>query len=466
MEELLKNDVSLLTLPRCDIGLPMPKAENSDQGQEPVYPSLVVLELPPNIKAEDLKDARFVIPKEQAQANLVLEGPGRSFQVQRVETSNSIILVPPPPPSSRGNDDIEDADHQGKSLRNRRKITESGNYLQVVLSRVLHQGNGAYFLEGRELPLALRDLRDNLPVWDPYNNTTDDDVAIETGPNGPTVSILGNSLAKSRAQISKGLKHLEAVECDDGQYCRLAEEVRLDVLDSVLATLVEAFPMVATRDIVFKEFFTAAQERLPKTLQEEKTAFILIRNCLRTLMATEHSALPMVSLSFNNGEAYQAAMTTTLRLDIPRVGAAVASRILTRQTTWEESLFLARWQTEMPGFDTVVSCDWLKGHAVRVADPTTVSRSTDIQRKKKTKTATTPTSFYWKYLPVSEVVGVDAPDGIAVWKRLIKAKPEWTFHDLQPYMKYWELFSGRPSTSVLACADMRTENDVRIYYSA
>lgn len=507
MEDLQKNDISLLTLPRSDVGLPMPppkaKAHRDDGGkgneaqeESPSSPSpssnpppLLVLQLPAKWKVQDLKDARFVVPHQnsddhqQQQASLVVEHRGESFQLQRVETSNSLVLVPP---ALACNDD-----DQASSLGKRRKLTAKGDCLQIVPARLLNQGSGAFFLEGRRVPLPLTTLRNALPVWDPYNNdNSGDDAATTTTtsvtPKGPSVATLGNTMAKSRDEILAALHRLEqqVVEYDiqHGRYCRLAEEVRLDVVDAVLATLVEDFGRFAHDGILPGEFLAAARTRLPKTLQRgsdgHNVSHVLIRSCLKAWLLEDNN---------NNDEDANTNVATTsssssldwtnktdqtrVRLSVPRVGAAVASRILTRQTVWEESLLTARWQTEMPGVDTMVSCDWLRGHAVRIAEPAVATAATttgdgapDTTMATDTATTAPGSTFYRKYLPVAEVVN-NAPAATVVWERLVKAKPEWTLSELQPYLDGWELYSGQPSVTVLSQAGVKTENGVKIYHA-
>eukprot|EP00977_Amphora_coffeiformis_P015734 scaffold4707_cov164-Amphora_coffeaeformis.AAC.8 len=417
MDDIRKNEVNLLTLPRSDVGLPMPKDDDgSGADSKKRFPSLLLLQLPSKWKAEDLKDARFVIPKQHA--SLVVEHRETSFQLQRVETSNALVLVPPAA-----------LDGDSEQQQKRRKVTNKGVSLQLVQARLLQSGSGAFFLETKAVPLRLADLRSHLPVWDPYNG-----LHVE---NTPTLSTLGNSLAKSRAELVTGLRQLQAVQLDDSRYCRLAEEPRLDVLDAVLATLVEAFPHFASEGLDVSEFWTSSRVRLPKALQADETvARTLVTHCLETLTSEN------------------VRQNTTLHLDVTRVGAAVASRILTRQPVWEESLLLARWQTEMPGVETQVPTDWLRGHAVRLLEET---------KQKDAANNITTTKYYWKYLPAVDLV--ETTEGSVVWDRLVQAKPEWTTAALEPYLDAWERFTGQVPATILRHAAVRFEGDLKIYHA-
>ena len=135
MDDISKNESNLLTLPRSDVGLPMPKDDDGcGTDGNTSFPSLLLLQLPSKCKAEDLKEARFVIPKQQA--SLVVEHRETSFQLQRVETSNALVLVPP-----------AEHDSDSQQRQKRRKVTDKGVTLQLMQARLLQNGSGAFFLE-------------------------------------------------------------------------------------------------------------------------------------------------------------------------------------------------------------------------------------------------------------------------------------------------------------------------------
>ena len=442
MEDLQRNQANLLTLPRCDVGLSMPKDSPCSS-----YPSLLLLQLPPKWQAADLKDARFVIPDQQA--SLVVEGRQVSFVLQRVETSNALVLVPP---VEKDDHDTAASNHNNEeqpqeSPAKRRKVTNTGVTLQAVQARLLHQGTGAFFLEAKTEPLRLADLQAQLPVWDPTDES-------ETKVRTISISSLSNALAKSEAEIVQGLHEIQAVAWsndgndDGGYYCRLAEEARLDVLDTVLATLTEAFPHYIAEGIPVNDFLTSARVRLPRVLQASPdVAHTLTLHCLQTLTTTTHKVKP------HHKKA--------LSLDVTRVGATVASRILTRQPIWPESDFMETWQAEMPGVDCQVATEWLRGHAVRLSQETADDDADN--NTPTTPTAATTTTYYWKYLPTSAVV--DTPHASVVWERLVQAKPQWTAAALEPYLEAWKRFTGQVPASVLCQAAVRTEGDLKIYHA-
>jgi hypothetical protein len=370
-----------------------------------------------------------------------------SFVLQRVETSNALVLVPPPLSTTKkssggekdhdNDEEVEEEEPVPHSPQKRRKLTttEKGLTLQPLQARLLNHGAGAFFLEAKTEPLRLADLFQQLPVWDPYS--TDDIVAVST-------ETLGNALAKSKTEIQKGLCDLQAVSSKTG-HCRLAEEAKLDVLDTVIATLVEAFPHYISEGIPLRGFCKSARVRLPKALQEkEYWAEMLTKHCLGTLTSSTSSNMVDETES------------STLQLDAALVGAAVASRILSRQKVWEESVFLNKWQEEMPGVDCNISTRWLMGHAVRLSEDTQGENYADKTEMK--------TTYYWKYLPSSAVVE-NAKDASVVWNRLIQAKENWTAVALEPYLNTWQRFQGETPAAILRHAAIRTEGDLKIYHA-
>lgn len=469
MEEFLQNKKgsNLLTLPRCDVGLSMPdnvKTDDANDRQGAVapstsYPSLLLLQLPEKYKVQDLKDARFVIPntttKQQQQsasavaASLIVEGAETSFALQRVETSNALVLVPPRQRTTTTTtttttaQDVSTTNYPPSSKR--RKIVDSifdnddnnKKALQVVQARLLHKGVGAFFLEPKTVPCRLADLRAHLPVWDGLLSPTTTAVSLVT---------LSNSLAKSRTELRVALRTLQAVNTGNDNFVRLTEECRLDVLDAVLATLVEAYPHYVKEGIAVTQFISSARLRLPTVLQnDENSARVLVRYMLSTLT----DQYVVVSEKDNDDDK-------PLFLQVERVGAAVASRILTRQAEWEESLLLARWQTEMPGVDVTVSTAWLTGHAVRLAVETSTN---DNNKNDKAVVA-----YHWKYLPAVAVVETDT--SAVVWERLVHAQPEWTAQDLKPYLDAWNAYTGQAPATILKHAAMRqVEGGLTVYFA-
>jgi hypothetical protein len=441
MEDLQANDVSLLTLPRCDLA----SSSNSKDGPAAAttnkeHPSLLLLQLPVNWKVQDLVNARFVVPSSRPgsgkapTASLVVEGSSSMssdpkegdnqpaaadacWQLHRVETSNALVLVPPTASSDS---------HTQQMLRKRRKLTAgSGLLLQAVPARLLHQGAGASFLQGQIVPLALQELHTLLPVWDPRE-------ADNTTSAAPTVATLGNALPASRPQVRRALRALHALELpapngddDEASYVRLAEESRLEVLDACLAALTEGEDYAtafAPGGVHAPSLISEAVVRLPVALQASPSlASLLVRHCLAGLVV--------------DGDVNESS-STTLVLDVAKVGAAVASRILPRSMQAAAAVdFLATWQGEMPGVAYKVQTNWLVGTAVR--DETT--------------------STSWKYLPAQAIVASFSRDPAALWQHLVQVKAEWTLRELEPYLQHWESYTGQASTKLLYHAGVRTE---------
>jgi hypothetical protein len=109
--------------------------------------------------------------------------------------------------------------------------------------------------------------------------------------------------------------------------------------------------------------------------------------------------------------------TDLMQLQLEKVASVVARRLFLLQTTpWEETLLLARWQTELPGvgLSYTVETSMLRGLAVD---------SIDEENDDK----------LWKYLP-PESLPLEPDTGFVA---LFAAKEKWLLDDLQPYLDRW-----------------------------
>jgi hypothetical protein len=104
-----------------------------------------------------------------------------------------------------------------------------------------------------------------------------------------------------------------------------------------------------------------------------------------------------------------------------QVAVCVARRLFQKQTApWEETLFLSRWQSELPGVGRAyqVSCDMLRGLAVDIAaDGDDGGGGGDNER-------------FFKYLPC-EKLPLDSALRI---QRLFQEKDVWQLPELEPYL--------------------------------
>jgi hypothetical protein len=97
-----------------------------------------------------------------------------------------------------------------------------------------------------------------------------------------------------------------------------------------------------------------------------------------------------------------------------QVARWVARRLFSLQSTpWEETLLLARWQSQIPGVGDAyqVSIRMLKGLAV----------VSDGEQER-----------FWKYLPADQILQQGEPD--KAFEALFEWKEKWLLDEMQPYL--------------------------------
>jgi Sister chromatid cohesion protein Dcc1 len=277
-----QSKVSLLTIPRAEL--------DSNGGTSKRQASLMLLQLPPNWSAADLKDAHFVARPSQ-QAALVAESKRCSFTVHRVETSNALVMVPP------------HSCHDTRATK-KSKVTENGKTLTILPARLLKiGGSGASFLELRKKSLSRIDLLAALKgcLLDPYNNKP------TTAVSGRTVADLAASLQSSMYEIEQGLLKIQAFalpRTDPTEYCLLAEEALQECYAAIVAALAEADgceDYAGVGGVQIDDFVTQVVDRTSVDETFPDSDFV-IRHCLQQLRAKKQSI-----------------SSTQLRLDVSKV---------------------------------------------------------------------------------------------------------------------------------------------------
>jgi Sister chromatid cohesion protein Dcc1 len=191
----------------------------------------------------------------------IVESKGCSFEVHRVETSNTLLIVPPVPlnnedqqPSSAttqqqptkncatagsdgsmngGNINNNDIDKDRLPAEKRLKLvdTKRDNTSLVSTTRMIQHrpthwiqqqqkiggggSGGSYFLELRRKRLRNVDLRAALPIYDPYIHNNNDALVSQIRPYmnnqiGRTIFDLATTLQVSQAEIRHGLHQIQA----------------------------------------------------------------------------------------------------------------------------------------------------------------------------------------------------------------------------------------------------------------
>ena len=434
LEELsTKGAISLLTLPRSDV------ASASDQD------SLLLLQLPLGWSAADLKGAKFVIPassdnsQQRKQAALVSDHKQTSFQVQRVETSNTLIMVPPRSASSA---DTAKQTPESPSSKRAKSICP-------VPSRLLTRGGaGASFLELRPKSISkatvqqlFYDQKHTFNPLDHETHTNDDKESPCASIHGVSISSLALQLQVSESQVAQAMMlsptqpppitslcYYPLPDTSPTAYAILSEEAYLEAYQAIVAALAETAELADyAQGISASRLIQSALDCFQMYSDDAKTTRGggihclpggirgLVSFCVRRLARVHDN--PAADSLYTVDEDF-------ILLDVPKVAAIVARQLFQRQKSpWEESLFMARWQAELPGVgqDYTVEPCMLKGVAIRIANHDEENSET-----------------YWKYLP-ADAVSLDAATGFAA---IFAIKETWRLEELEPYLDYWADAAG------------------------
>jgi hypothetical protein len=422
--------ISLLTLPRTEFKNNGAEPQVSNDASNDDTAPLLLLQLPKGWTPQDLKDSKFVGSANSAHVALVVESKNASFSLNRLETSNCLVVVPPP-----------QSDSQGPSKK--AKLHANGKTILPVPARLLTPGgSGSSFLELREKPLLIHDLQESLKghILDPYTKNPYNN-SIKKPCAGRTVENLAASLQTSQAQLRTGLQALQAFalpRTDPAAYCLLSEEAQLEACNGIVSALSEA------EDCQDYAVVGVSVERLVKHVVKSMSAEesyadaeFVIRHCLSTMSAPSESGHGNDKVRLSVGkvrmDSYtkvecilirgceESARSTIFHVKLTssfffarriQVAVCVARRLFQKQTApWEETLFLSRWQSELPGVGHVyqVVSDMLRGVAVDIV--------ADGER-------------FFRYLPCEKL-----PSDPAVrFHRLFQEKEVWQLPDLEPYM--------------------------------
>jgi hypothetical protein len=390
----LSNDgkPNLLTLPRGDLQVPSTNASSS---------SFRMMQLPAGWKAEDLADSRF-ISKPQQQVALVSESKEMSFLVSNVQSSNCFVLIPP----------LDESDEPAA------KKAKTMPPLRTIPTRLLKPGgSGASFLELRLKLLKVTDLQTALVKAHAILDREEENA------QSMTIDELAMELQHSRMEIRRGLSAMERAFVTEKECVwLLSEEIQMIVQHAIVSTLAEAEECqdYAGRGVHVERCVKAIVERMSPEERFDRDRDV-IHYCLRRLADrtsgpnTEIIPLDVSKVKCSVLVGFVKLMIGVVFLNVSmQVAKWVARHLFSLQSApWEESLLLARWQSQTPGVgDTYrVSLEMLRGLAVH--------------RRKGA-------DCFWKYLPADQIMTTGPiEDAFAL---LFEWKDCWELDELQPYL--------------------------------
>ncbi|GKY98390.1 hypothetical protein MPSEU_000796500 [Mayamaea pseudoterrestris] len=448
----------LLTLPRSDLLVHESSSLSVETNATPTTDTkgkngaLLLLQLPLGWTISDLKSAKFVVPALTAtQAALVSEHKQTSFHVQRVETSNCFIMVPPAPALTFDGEESATTTitKEIHLVSNRVKMIRS-----VPACLLKPGGNGASFLELRPKTLSKGTIeqlfRQHRLVLDPFDR--DDQMSIVNGQDisqatcssaqGVTVCELANQLQVSEAQVAQVMSADKALFASVTYYplpksiptafVILSEEAYMEAYKAIVAALAEIAELTdyargVSRNLLIQsavERFSCSESRqeVMRCLPGGKRG--LVSFCVNRLARDDGktNATDIEKSTENDGTIMD--IDNKVIIDVSKVAAIVARQLLQRQTQpWEQSLFVDRWQAELPGvgLEYQVSTLMLGGIAIEVP---TLNGDREAS--------------YWQYFP-ADALPRDPSCGFA---SIFSIKSKWQFDEIQPYLDKWSDGAG------------------------
>lgn len=138
---------------------------------------------------------------------------------------------------------------------------------------------------------------------------------------------------------------------------------------------------------------------------------------------------------------------------VKQIAICVARNIFLKQSQpWEETVFLSKWQSELPGVgeNYKISTDLLRGIAIRMAHSTTTTNDDDDNDV-----------YYWKYLPKESLLPTAPSAGTTTnsttdttdimmskcFDTLFQDKELWLLDELEPYLQYIIDYMGSTSNN-------------------
>ena len=168
-------------------------------------PPLLLLQLPEKLSISDLTKSNFVMHDDTDKCRLVCEDQGVTFDLVRVETSNSYILV------KDGKDEGTNTENSSENNDGKKKETEA---------RLLREKN-TFFLECNESRMDLKSALED--ILKPFVYPT----------NGISFSKICEKLMHSKKEVKDALDSTHALKISnddqDPKYGILSEEMEIDV---------------------------------------------------------------------------------------------------------------------------------------------------------------------------------------------------------------------------------------------
>lgn len=201
----------LLTLPKADFPS-LGHDSNKNNGENPSNnESLLLLTLPSSLEIKDLSSSEFILSEDEG-CRLINESKGMTFDMLRVESSNSYVMFPPQAKKAKLKNDEDKSKIPGRLLRE----------------------NNTFFMECKKQLIS----RLEKMVYEHLNENF-----VYPPSKGITIAKLSEEFKYSQKEVEQILQKIHAFEISnvshEKKYGLLSEEVEKDVLDAIISVLSE-----------------------------------------------------------------------------------------------------------------------------------------------------------------------------------------------------------------------------------
>jgi len=500
---------TLISLPSCDLkSIGSGLEDLSKCHDDPLLPPLLLMQLPANDIQQLLSCKSYFLGQSNEESNscsgsssracLVMEASstaeggvqleeaysiGKTFLLNRVETSNSLILIP----SSTKN---ANTSYHNSQEHIDKKMKEENRNEQLVVGRLV---NPSSFLELKRKPLNMQQLydllyQDCISRQKKKNSRSSDFLKRrnDNNSNGYTIAALASLLQSSAAEVKGGLAELCAFEIhnqeeDKGpnstRYTFLSDETIQEYMRLIFAVFIEYPELMVTsegiqtitihkRDCCTQVLTLVEQQDGDESLTcDEFDIADIIQYCLHLIgtSPTTNNSVDHPSMTIDKDKVAIHLAHDIFQQKQPSVENNATRRRRGRTSTaapqpfiegtdrknycWTLQKFQEEWCRQMP-FSTMEgkdpSIELLKGIAVKERNGSTVSTTTTNDN-----THEDPTTIVLSYFP-ERTLPLDTEQRL---RKIFTFREEWTLKDLEPYIHR------------LVCEGSRTQAELLLKYT-
>jgi len=432
-----------------DKALKLPKTDFPSLGipasSSPSAPPLLLLQLPSNLTTKDLIRSHFVLQHDSDKCRLVSEDKGLTFDLVKVETSNSYVLIKDEGDGDGDGDDDDDDgltnDAGNNANENENKNAQSSAKTQDKEARLVRENN-TFFLEC--IPMNT-DLESQIEeILKSYLYPT----------MGISLDGICQKLMHSKKEVHAALVEMKAFnihsspDSSSSMYGMLSEEMEREVWYVIRRVLSEwdGGNDYAGKGVVKEEMIKQVMQCNDGS--EDDIDEGVLRHCLekctlevigdgvgdhnhnRTRLNVDHVSSHTVYLLFYV-QTFE--LGPSHLLFCKQIARIVAHHVFNMKTTpWETEAFIQQWHNLMPGVGALYEPELgvIKDVALYVKEVSPMDKD-EVVPSPIGMQAKGSEVLYLKYFPRENLPSTQ--DGL--FKVLFKERARWKFDHLAPYVE-------------------------------